>query len=119
MYAAHISFPSDFKGSVVWDSGQTPASKLVYATEEYNYQANNPNVDLILTKSCDISGTLNEVSGAVDLTKRAFFGRWQILTASNEMVFFAGDNTTELARFDLFDISGSAAFQCIFDRRRQ
>ena len=55
MYASFVSFPDDFSGSIFWDSGQVGAS-LVFATEQYNYLENNPNVDLTLTQSLAIPG---------------------------------------------------------------
>jgi len=47
-----------------------------------------------------------------DLTE----GRWLIDEATNQMVFYKADNTTEIARFDLKDISGNAASTNVFER---
>lgn len=44
VYAAQITFSSSFNGSIVWDTGQAGAN-LLYASEQYNYLENNPNVD--------------------------------------------------------------------------
>ncbi|MHA2020925.1 MAG: hypothetical protein ACW96N_04370 [Candidatus Thorarchaeota archaeon] len=139
MYGAHISFPDDFKGSVVWDSGETPSNKLVFANEEYNYQSNNPNVDLTLSASYDISGSVESiasevteissslaiVSGAVgeihcnvEFIKDIEGGRWKINTSTNQMIFFKNDNSTEIARFNLFDSGSNPTSECVFERVR-
>lgn len=139
MYGAHITFPDDFNGSIVWDSGETPSSSLVFANEEYNYQANNPNVDLILSSSYDISGSIETVSakvteissslavvsGAVgeihcnvEFIKDIEGGRWKVDTSSNQMIFFKNDNSTEVARFNLFDSGSNPTSECVFERVR-
>ncbi|RLD09488.1 MAG: hypothetical protein DRI44_08360 [Chlamydiae bacterium] len=46
-------------------------------------------------------------------------GRWKIDTATNEMIFYAADNTTEVAKFKLYDDSGAPSSQNVFERRRQ
>jgi hypothetical protein len=43
-------------------------------------------------------------------------GRWKI--DDNQMIFYADDNATEIARFDLLDKTGDPAEQNIFERRR-
>jgi hypothetical protein len=46
-------------------------------------------------------------------------GRWKIDTTANQMVFYAADNITEIARFDLFDSGGSPASDNVYERRRK
>jgi hypothetical protein len=46
-------------------------------------------------------------------------GRWKIDTSTNQMVFYAADNVTEIARFDLFNSGGSPASDNVYERRRQ
>ena len=62
IYAAVVSFPENFQGSILWDNGQT---NILYAAEQYNYLENNPNVDkdlqntnLILSGTIITSGTV-------------------------------------------------------------
>jgi hypothetical protein len=124
IYGAYVSFPDDFRGSVFWDSGQAGGSN-VYAAEDYNYEANNPNVDLILSQSIDVSGTLNEISASlgtischVEFIKDIEGGRWIIDDATNQMIFYKNDNTTEVARFNLFDIDGNPTSTCVAERVR-
>lgn len=43
-------------------------------------------------------------------------GRWRIV--SNQMIFYKSDNTTEVARFNLFDSDGNPAMENVFQRQR-
>ena len=45
-------------------------------------------------------------------------GRWKIDETVNQMVFYKSDNITEVARFNLLDINGSATSRNIFERVR-
>lgn len=45
-------------------------------------------------------------------------GRWKIDEAVNQMIFYKSDNTTEVARFNLFDINGTATTRNVFERVR-
>jgi hypothetical protein len=138
IYASYVSFPDDFRGSIYWDSGEI-GGRLVHAIEQYNYEENNPNVDLALSASYDISGSVQEisasivlldtnidsistvltqVSGAVEFIKHIEGGRWIIDETVNQMIFYEPDNVTEVARFNLYDITGSATSTCVYERVR-
>jgi len=99
-------------------SGETPPPKLVFATEQYNHEENNVNVDTILSKSLDISASLQLVSGAVDFIRDIEGGRWRINTGSNQMTFFKDDNVTPVAVFDLLDAAGTPTSTSPFERVR-
>jgi len=43
-------------------------------------------------------------------------GKWQIL--NNQMIFFKSDNTTEIARFNLFDAAGQPSEAQVFKREK-
>jgi hypothetical protein len=43
-------------------------------------------------------------------------GRWRIL--NNQMIFYKEDNNTEIARFNLFDSSGSPTETNVYERQR-
>jgi hypothetical protein len=45
-------------------------------------------------------------------------GRWLIDENNDQMVFYEDDNTTEIARFNLFDVNGTPAYINVFERRR-
>lgn len=67
-----------------------------------------------------IAGTLASVVDQI-ATDAAFIkqiegGRWKI--EANQMIFYASDNVTEVARFNLFDEARSPTMISPFDRRR-
>lgn len=106
IYSAYISFPDNFRGQILWDTGTAfPTSS--YAVEGYNYDENNPIVGEILT-------TVNHISGVVDELYQMGYGRWKI--ENNQMIFFGSNNTTEIARFNLFDDAGDPTMDSVFDR---
>lgn len=43
-------------------------------------------------------------------------GRWRIV--NNQMIFYKSDNTTEVARFNLYDSDGQPATENVFERQR-
>lgn len=145
LYHSFISFPDDFRGFLVWDTGEVPG-RIQYATEQYNYEENNPNIDLILSSSTQSSGTIEQIAQdvtyisssipliqnqltdiettvaavAVDVSfiKAIEGGRWIIDENVNQMIFYQDDNVTEVARFNLFDVTGSAASESVYERVR-
>lgn len=200
IYAAYISFPDNFRGQVLWDTG-TAFLTASYATEQYNVEENDPRVALtyantnyitssvdyisstlhvvsgtissIQTQVTQMSGTLNNVydlvfdlSGTINILSSSVnaisssatlisssaaiidnsvsmlsgaiadlagitgtlgsieskidrlvnieYGRWHII--NNQMIFYKEDNTTEVARFNLFDDSGNPTMDAVFER---
>lgn len=108
LYAAYIPFPDDFHGQVLWDTG-TAFPSVSYAAEQYNVEENNPKVD-------QIHQTIGLMSGTLSQLYHINFGRWRII--SNQMIFYADDNTTEIVRFNLLDDSGSPTMDQVFERRK-
>ena len=92
IYAALISFPSGFKGSILWDTG---GLYPVYATEDHSPLEEQTQF------SYDISG-----------------GRWILDSATNQMIFFAADNVTEIARFNMKDENNIPSVESVFSRTR-
>lgn len=107
IYAAYINFPDAWRGQVLWDTGTHFPSSTYYATEQYNYEENNPKVDDIDARTIQMSGTLGSL---YDIQ----FGRWHII--NNQMIFYKEDNTTEVARFDLFDDANAPSMDAVFQR---
>lgn len=112
LYAAYISFPDNFRGQVMWDCPEVTGSlgavlSQSYATEQYNYEENNPKVDAIDARTIQMSGTLGQL---YDIQ----FGRWKIV--ANQMIFYKDDNMTEVVRFNLFDDAGSPSMDAVFER---
>lgn len=108
IYAAYVSFPDEFKGQILWDTG-TAFLTSSYAAEQYNYEENNPKVDGIYDVVTSMTGTLNSI---YDIQ----YGRWRIV--GNQMVFYKEDNSTEVARFDLYDDAGNPTMDAVFERTR-
>ena len=92
IYAAQITFATQFSGSILWDTG---ASSPAYAAEQYNPIAEN--IEFIK----DIEG-----------------GRWTINGTTNKMTFYKSDNVTVVAEFDLQDSSGTPSVTEVFTRLR-
>jgi len=92
IYSSSVHFSTDFSGSILWDTGEgTP----VYATEDYN------SIDEYIHFIHSIEG-----------------GKWQIDSSTNQMIFYKRDNSTEVARFDLYDSDGTASITDVFRRDR-
>lgn len=114
IYAATVTFPDDFRGTLLWDSGETSP---VYASEQFNIEENNPVVDENNVILNQIVGTLTITSTSLQFLVDMEGGRWRI-TPGNQMVFYKADNVTEVARFNLFDINGDPTNDGAADRRR-
>lgn len=111
-YAADVSFDDNFNGSILWTCpGFTSSFGYVFsssfATEEYNVEANDPKV-------ADTWDMVSHMTGSVEALYDAQFGRWQI--TGNQMLFYAPDNTTLLATFNLFDDVGNPNQVNVFQR---
>jgi len=57
-----------------------------------------------------------EIKENVELIKGIETGRWRIV--NNQMIFYADDNTTVLAQFNLYDKTGSPASEDVYERRK-
>jgi hypothetical protein len=117
MYAAPVSLPDTFRGSIVWDSGQVGGLN-VFATEQFNYESANVAVDDIQAQVQALSGTIGRIDCNVTFLRDMTAGRWKLDTTLKQMIFYKEDNTTEVARFDLFDATGSMSTECVYDRQR-
>lgn len=92
IYAAQITFVTQFSGSILWDTG---SASPAYAAEQYNPIAEN--IEFIK----DIEG-----------------GRWTINGTTNKMTFYKSDNVTVVAEFDLQDSGGAPSVTEVFTRLR-
>jgi hypothetical protein len=59
---------------------------------------------------------VEEVSTNDQFNRQMTEGRWKIDPNTDQMIFYMVDNTTEIARYDLKDESGSASYSSVFDR---
>lgn len=110
IYAAYVPFPDNFKGQILWDTGDHYFLTASYATDYYNgseVSIDTAKIDEIYDVVTSMTGTLNSI---YDIQ----FGRWRI--ANNQMIFFKDDNVTEIARFDLLDDAGNPTMDAVFER---
>lgn len=110
MYAANIAFPIGFHGHVTWDTG-TIFPIVSYATEQYNVESNDPKVG-------EIRNIVSSITSSISQLYDISYGRWKIDTITKQMIFYRDDNMTEVARFDLFDSSGTPSSDAVFERTK-
>lgn len=106
IYAAYVSFPDNFRGQILWDTG-TYFPTASYATEQYNVEENDPRV-------ADTNARVISMQSDIDRLVDIQYGRWKIL--NNQMVFYKEDNSTVVATYDLFDDTGLPTMDAVFDR---
>ena len=106
IYAAYISFPDNFRGQVLWDTG-TAFLTASYATEQYNVEENDPRVADTNTK---VTTMQTDMQRLIDIE----YGRWKII--GNQMIFYKEDNSTVIATYNLFDDLGAPSMDAVFDR---
>jgi|TARA_R100000081_G_C4768311_1_gene144035 hypothetical protein len=87
IYGVELNLSTQFSGTILW----SVLNKPVYAAEEIKIDQK--------------------------LSRYIHTGRWEIEQAEKQMVFYQDDNTTEIARFDLFDRNGARSIEEIFERR--
>lgn len=87
IYGVELNLSPQFSGSIVWSVTSAPS---VFATEEVKIDQK--------------------------MARYIHTGRWTVDSSTNQMVFFQDDNTTVIARYNLFDSSGSPSVTEVFDR---
>ena len=110
IYAANVSFPDNFTGAILWDTGQ--GTDTVYATEEQN------NTDSAASLTEDITLIKSSIDADLTFVKDMISGRWCIDPVATQMIFYKGDNTTEVARYDLKDKNDNPSYLSVFKRNR-
>lgn len=88
LYGVQLDLSTQFSGSIVWSVN---GNSNVYATEEVKIDQK--------------------------MARYIHTGRWQVDENTNQMIFFQDDNTTEIARYALFDRNGNSSIQELFERR--
>lgn len=87
IYGVELNLSPQFSGSIVWSVTSAPA---VFATEEVKIDQK--------------------------MARYIHTGRWTVDSDANQMVFFQDDNTTVIARYNLFDSTGAPSVTEVFDR---
>lgn len=92
--------------------------KTLGASDRFQVAGNESFADDIWqqpTASQDVTGTMGR---SLNFLYDVEGGRWLIDESVNQIIFFKDDNVTEVARFNLLDITGSAGYQNPFERVR-
>ena len=91
IYGAELNLSTQFSGSILWSVN---GNSNVYATEEIKIDQK--------------------------MARYIHTGQWEILESGNDdlpqMVFYQDDNTTEIARFNLFDRNNTRSITELFKR---
>ena len=88
LYGVELNLSTQFSGSIVWSvNGNSSA----FATEEVKVDQK--------------------------MARYIHTGRWQVDETTKEMIFYQDDNSTEIARYALFDRSGAASIDELFERK--
>lgn len=105
-YAAYITFPNNFHGSILWDTG-TAFPTASYAVDEYNVEENDSRV-------AETWQMVNAITGSIQFLRDMTAGRWRI--NGTTMEFYGEDNATLVASFSLFDNNGTPTNDAVFER---
>ncbi len=89
-------------------SGITDITTAISTTES-NIRGGDQSLETIKT-------SLDAAREDLTFVKNIEGGRWKI--KSNQMIFYAADNETEVARFNLYDSGGSETSTNVYDRQR-
>ena len=88
IYGVELNLSTQFSGSILWSVN---GNSTIYASEEIRIDQK--------------------------MARYIHTGRWEIEESNKQMVFYQDDNTTEIARFDLFDRNGVKSIDELFERR--
>jgi len=69
---------------------------------------------MVIEEAIDV--TVQAIKNDVDFIKNIEGGKWKII--NDQMIFYASDNETEVARFNLFDEAGNPSMINVFSRER-
>jgi len=92
IYGTQVSLAQSFSGSILWEVTGSNGN-VVFASDEVELDTR--------------------------IVRHLTDGQWQIDSSTKEMIFYQKDNTTEFARFSLFDRNDSASFEEVFKRTRK
>ena len=88
LYGVQLNLSTQFSGSILWSVN---GNSNVFATEEVKIDQK--------------------------MARYIHTGRWEVDENTKEMIFYQDDNTTEIARYALFDRNGNSSIEELFERR--
>jgi hypothetical protein len=125
IYASTITFTSGFKGTILWDTGE---SNPAYAAEDFNDTVNGSAVS---QQVADVTGRVGAVAGQVesvagqviDLADQIRFirgmttGRWTLNKKDSTMTYYDESGQNKLVTYELLDENGKPSIESVYDRR--
>lgn len=88
-----------------------------------NVQSDVDNIEINLTNlNSTVSGQdtkLDDILTNIQFLIDVEGGAWKIDEITNEMIFYKADNTTEIMRFNLYDLNGLPSHEVVAERRRK
>ena len=106
---------AQYSGSVDYVM-RTDGGGSLAASDRYQFAGNENFVDDIWDEPASNHVVSGSLGGMVNFINDIQGGRWKIV--SNQMIFYKDDNTTEVARFNLFDDGGVPTMSSPFERYR-
>ena len=118
IYAASITFPDDFTGTILWD---VESDRPVYAAEEFNNSINGTGVSQQVT---DVTMQVGIVTDQVsDLAHEIRFirgmtaGRWTLDSTDSTMTYYDESGKNVLVTYEMLDANGKPSIESVYDRQ--
>lgn len=106
---------TQYSGSVDYVM-RTDGGGSLTTSDRYQFAGNENFVDDIWDEPASNHVVSGSFGNMINFINDIQGGRWKIV--SNQMIFYKDDNTTEVARFDLFDDGGNPTMSSPFERYR-
>jgi len=106
---------TQYSGSVDYVM-RTDGGGSLSASDRYQFAGNENFVDDIWDEPASNHVVSGSFGNMINFINDIQGGRWKIV--SNQMIFYKDDNTTEVARFNLFDDGGNPTMSSPFERYR-
>lgn len=118
-FVRKIEFINDY--TITFEDGQYVVN-AVGANSNIS-DVKNPNYVSLNTANSAGLQTIGSGLSSEEQTRLAFIyhitgGKWKIDTETKQMIFYEDDNYTEVARFNLKDKDGNAAYEEVYERER-
>lgn len=113
IYSANITFPADFKGYIVWDTGESGESNPLYAIESIDFKLP---ADVVWDELVSDHQTTSTFGKFISDLLEAESGKWELV--GNQLIIYESDNATELFRFNVYNSAGAPSMTEIVKREK-
>jgi len=117
IYAANITFPDDFVGTILWDSD---GEKPVYAVEEFNNAINGTGViqqvNEVTSQVSVITGNIADLADEIRFIRGMTAGRWHLNKKDCTMTYYDESGKNMLVTYQLSDENGNPSIESVYDR---